>query len=70
MKTSKDRKYMGIRLLRMADMVEKIGVSKGTIYGLMRTQGFPRSFKIGTRATGWLAHEVEAWLERRVEAQQ
>ena len=53
-----------IRILRMKDLPKKIGFAPSTIYELVAKGKFPKPFKIlpGGRATGWLEHELDSWL--------
>ena len=43
------------------------GVAKGTLYAMMRNEGFPRPRRISPNRVGWLSTDVEAWLESRPE---
>lgn len=52
-------------VIRMKTVVQRTGLSRATIYRLMATNQFPRSFKIGTTASGWLEAEVRAWIHER-----
>lgn len=53
------------RVLRPAQVVELIGLSRATIYRLMGEDGFLRSVEIGKGAIGWYAGEVLRWLATR-----
>lgn len=55
-----------IRILRLPAVVTKTGLSKSTIYGRLRCRDFPEPVSLGRRATGFLEHEVEAWLQNLV----
>ncbi len=55
-----------IRILRLSAVVTKTGLSKSTIYGRVRCRDFPEPVSLGRRATGFLEHEVEAWLKNLV----
>lgn len=52
--------------LRRADVERLTGLSISTLYRLAKVGDFPKPVKIGARASGWIAGEVEAWIERRV----
>jgi prophage regulatory protein len=49
------------QLLRMHDVVTRIGLKKSSIYAKIQQGSFPRPVKIG-RATMWRASELEAWI--------
>ena len=52
-------------VMRMNAVVQCSGLSRATIYRLMDLDQFPRSFKIGATASGWLESEVRAWVNER-----
>lgn len=54
--------------LRRADVERVTGFSISTLYRLAKSGDFPRPVKIGARASGWIAGEVQAWIEARIEA--
>ncbi|WP_084813532.1 helix-turn-helix transcriptional regulator [Desulfogranum japonicum] len=51
-----------LRILRMDQVLERVGLGKSTIYERIKEGTFPRQIKLGQRAVGWLEHEVDAWL--------
>ena len=53
------------RILRLGDVTRLTGLSKATIYRQIHAGTFPRPVKLGPRAVGWFANEVQDWLERR-----
>lgn len=53
------------RLMTRAEVEEAVGVSRSTIYELMRRDQFPRPLKIGPRNVRWVENEVAAWLQSR-----
>lgn len=57
-------------VIRIKAVIRRTGLSRATIYRLMSTGNFPRSFKIGAVAAGWLAAEVHAWINERAMARQ
>lgn len=54
-----------IQILRLKTVCQKTGLSKASIYRLMKQGLFPQSRKIGLRATGWLADEIDTFLISR-----
>ncbi|MDR8761984.1 helix-turn-helix transcriptional regulator [Burkholderia multivorans] len=58
------------QLMRMKDVVKKIGLCRATIYSMIGRGEFPRPIRIGERATGWLESELEAWLAKRSAARE
>jgi prophage regulatory protein len=59
-----------IRILRRWQVQDTVGLSRATIYQLMREGRFPKSVKITARAVGWIEHEIQEWLMKRVESTQ
>ncbi len=55
------------RFLRLADVKEKIGLSRATIYRFMECGTFPKPVRLGARAIGFLDSDIDAWIASRVE---
>lgn len=59
-----------LRILRRDEVERKTGLSRSGIYERTNPNGrpgyydptFPKPLKLGPRAVGWLAHEIDAWL--------
>ena len=49
-------------VLRLPTVKQMTGLSRSSIYLQMAQGTFPRQVALGTRAVGWLEHQVEAWL--------
>ena len=54
------------RVLRLPEVQLRVGMSRTWIYDRIARGEFPRPFKLGEAASGWLESEVSAWLEKRV----
>lgn len=46
-------------------VLAKFGISETTLRRWMSSEGFPRPRQLGPRAVGWVAVEVDNWLEER-----
>ena len=55
-------------LLRRSEIEVKTGLTRSTIYRLMRAGEFPEPLKIGPRAVRWRATEIESWIAERPRA--
>ena len=55
-------------VIRLKAVMQRTGLSRATIYRLMNVGAFPRSFKVGKSASGWLEAEVSAWISERASA--
>lgn len=51
------------KYLRIADVLEKTGLSRRTIYRKMDAGTFPKAVKLSDSAVGWPEEQVNAWLE-------
>jgi len=56
---------MSTQILRMREVIQRIGLSRSTIYKLMENNDFPKPMKLGSQAIGWRDTEIEAWIENR-----
>ena len=50
------------QILRRRQLEEKLGLSRSSIYQMIADGSFPKPIKLGRRAVGWRAEEVEKWL--------
>ncbi|WP_228723325.1 helix-turn-helix transcriptional regulator [Desulfosediminicola flagellatus] len=57
-------------ILRIRDVVKRVGMSKATIYRLVDAGKFPKQINIGVKATGWIESEVDEWLLSLIEGRQ
>lgn len=55
------------RILRLPDVIARTGLAKSTVYKWMKKGTFPRQFKMGTRAAGWLESEIDSWIGGQAE---
>ncbi|NCT66375.1 MAG: AlpA family phage regulatory protein [Rhodanobacteraceae bacterium] len=55
-------------LLRMPEVVRRIGLQPAHVYALEARGDFPRRVKLGPRASAWVESEVSAWIESRIAA--
>jgi len=55
------------RIIRMRELVNKVGYAQSTIYALVKEGKFPPPFKLtpGGRANGWLEHTIDDYLSQR-----
>ncbi len=59
---------MTTRLLTRQQIEEITGLTRSTIYRLMRSGQFPEPIRIGPRAVRWPQSEIEAWIADRPRA--
>ena len=53
------------RMLRFPDVLERTGLSKATIYRLLKANKFPAPMRLSPRSVGWPVQLIEDWLETR-----
>ena len=58
---------MNKRILRRKQVENRTGLSRSTIYLRIQEGSFPKQIRLGTRAVGWLEHEIDAWLAACIE---
>ena len=51
------------RILRMPEVLELTGLCRTSIWRKVKAGTFPQRVKLGARAVGWRASDVEEWLE-------
>lgn len=51
------------KMLRLPQVLEATGLSQSTIWRLERSGVFPRRRRIGPNAVGWIAAEVEEFIQ-------
>ena len=52
---------------RLPEVLRHTGLSRSTVYEMVSRGDFPRQIQLGRRAVGWLAADVLAWIEARVD---
>lgn len=55
------------RVLRLLEVVSKVGIGRTSIYAWMNQGLFPRSIHLGPRSVGWLESDIENWLKQKSE---
>jgi prophage regulatory protein len=58
----------GNRVIRVPQVLDKAGVGRTKLYEMIEQGEFPRPFRLGLRAIGWLERDVERWIQLRVKA--
>jgi prophage regulatory protein len=53
-------------ILRSQEVCTHTGLSRTTVYRLIRRGQFPRPIRLTARTTGWLQSEIEDWIAARV----
>lgn len=53
------------QILRLPAVLERTGLGRSTLFAKIAANDFPRQIKLGLRASGWIAEEVDAWIQQR-----
>jgi len=61
--------YLPGRLIKIDTVCGIVGVSRATVYRLIKSDEFPGPVKIGA-ASLWVEREVIAWVGERIEARE
>ncbi|WP_080421356.1 helix-turn-helix transcriptional regulator [Burkholderia ubonensis] len=59
---------MATKILRLLGVLDVVGMSKSSWYDWVRRGLAPAPVKLGPRAVGWRAADIEAWLASRQSA--
>ena len=54
------------KVLRLPDVMDRVGLGSSFIYLLIQRGEFPKPIKIGARAVAWIEPEVDVWIEERL----
>lgn len=55
-----------MNILRLPEVIVKTGRSRSTLYADIEAGRFPKPIKLGARAIGFVADEVDAWIAERI----
>ena len=59
---------MNNKILRIKQVVERIGASKTTIYRWINANQFPRPINLSSSSVGWLEADINDWIQSKIEA--
>jgi len=51
--------------MRLKDVIQATGLSRSTIYEMMKSKSFPANVRIGARVVAWLTTDIEEWAKNR-----
>ena len=55
------------RLLRLPEVMSRVGLKRSAIYQRMSDGTFPRSRSLGPKCALWVEAEIEAWIQEVVQ---
>lgn len=56
------------RLLRLPDVMARVGLARSTIYLMIQDKEFPAPINIGSRAVAWVESDIQAWIDDKIRA--
>lgn len=54
------------KILRLPEVKLITGLSRSTIYLMMKKGVFPKNIILGARAVGWVESDLSLWIESKV----
>lgn len=55
-------------IIRLPQVKQRTGLSRSTIYSLIKSGQFKSPISLGARAVGWLESDVSEFIETRIKA--
>jgi prophage regulatory protein len=59
---------MAERFLSMKQVLERVGLSRTTLYERMDAGTFPQSIALGPKRIAFVESQVDAWMQAQIEA--
>lgn len=56
---------MNQKILRLKSVLDFTGLSRSTIYAMLKAGNFPQSVKLGERSVGWYEADIQGWIASR-----
>ena len=57
-----------VSFLRLPEVKSVTGLSKSSLYALIRANSFPAPIQLGPRTVAWVRSEIKQWAAERIEA--
>jgi prophage regulatory protein len=57
---------MSQQIRKLLEVKNTTGLSGSSIYRMASAGKFPKPIKLGERSSGWIASEVDQWLDDRI----
>ena len=55
------------RIIRHREVLQRVGLSRVTLWGLRQSGQFPKPLLLGKSAIGWREQDIEDWIASRPE---
>jgi prophage regulatory protein len=57
-----------VRLIRLPEVIARVGIKRSMIYRLMSEGRFPRSRSLGPKCAVWVEREIDEWVKAVADA--
>ncbi|MBG6246587.1 DNA-binding protein [Candidatus Symbiopectobacterium sp. 'North America'] len=57
---------VGKRLIRVPEVLRRVGFSRTKMYDLIKEGRFPDKVKIGLRSVAFVENEIDAWIDNAI----
>ena len=57
-----------VNIIRLPDVMARTGLSRSSVFLKVKTGEMPPPIKLGVRATGWVAEEIDNFIKERIAA--
>ena len=57
-----------ISVLRLPGVISRTGLKRSAVYSGIKEGTFPKQISLGVRSVGWIADEVDQWIQSRIDA--
>ncbi|HEY8099886.1 MAG TPA: AlpA family phage regulatory protein [Burkholderiaceae bacterium] len=57
-------------IYRLPQVLERVRVSRSTLYNWIKAGKFKRPLELGPRAIGWLSSDIDDYIQSRVDLRQ
>lgn len=64
------RPTVGSRLIRLPEVMNRVSLSRTSIYNRMNDGTFPKPVKLGPRAIAWQESSIDEWISDCIELAQ
>ena len=54
------------KLLRLPDVLTRVGWGRSTLYMKVKNGEFPPPIALGPRARAWISSEVDGWIQQKI----
>jgi prophage regulatory protein len=55
-----------VSLLRLPEVIGRVGLSRSTIYLYIEQGRFPKPIKLGSRAVAWNSEDIDVWIQEKI----